>query len=68
MGLASVREDAGKQLENIVNYLNTFVTYCKTKDVTYQTCGVWIVGNLSPGSKMCNSRWAKRYNAIVENF
>jgi len=35
MGLASVREDAGKQLENLVNYLNTFVTYCKTKDTTY---------------------------------
>jgi hypothetical protein len=28
----------------------------------------YIFGNLAPGSKHCNSRWAQRYNAIIERY
>lgn len=28
----------------------------------------WIIGNLSPGNKHCNTRWAQRYNAIIERY
>jgi len=29
---------------------------------------VWITGNIAPGSSQCNSRWAKRYNALIERY
>lgn len=28
----------------------------------------WIIGNVNPGSKYCNSRWARRYNSIINRF
>jgi uncharacterized protein (UPF0303 family) len=28
----------------------------------------WIVGNMNPGSKNCNTKWARRYNAIIERY
>jgi hypothetical protein len=28
----------------------------------------WIIGYMNPGSKSCNSKWARRYNAIIERF
>ena len=29
---------------------------------------MWIFGNRSPGSRRCNNKWARRYNAIIERF
>lgn len=26
----------------------------------------WIIGNINPGSKSCNTKWARRYNIIIE--
>lgn len=28
----------------------------------------WIFGNIAPGSKHCNSKWAERYNTIIERY
>ena len=30
--------------------------------------GVWIIGNLNPGSRFCNVHWARRYNTLVERY
>jgi hypothetical protein len=29
---------------------------------------VFIIGNLSPGSKRCNKQWAQRYNMLIERY
>jgi hypothetical protein len=28
----------------------------------------WIIGNVNPGSKYCNSKWARRYNILIERY
>ena len=28
----------------------------------------WIIGYMNPGSSKCNSKWARRYHAIIERF
>jgi len=52
--------DPGKQLEYLANELAEAAGSSNKK--------VWIIGNVAPGNKHCNSRWAQRYNALVERY
>lgn len=53
------KSDPGTQLE----YLKTQLTATASASKK-----AWIIGNLAPGSKHCNYRWAKRYNILIERF
>jgi len=46
---------------NMLTYLDAELTAVKA-----QNKAAWIVGNVNPGSKFCNARWARRYNVLVE--
>jgi len=37
---------------------------------TYEASGksAWIIGNVNPGSAYCNTKWARRYNIIIERY
>ena len=54
------KDDPGAQLTYLVTQL--------TATENAGTKKAWIIGNLAPGSKHCNYRWAKRYNTIIERF
>lgn len=41
----------------------TLATYAALEDYK-----VWIVGNMNPGSRNCNGKWARRYNSIVQRW
>ena len=53
------KSDPGGQLE----YLRSSLAQAETNSKI-----VWIIGNIAPGSKHCNYRWAMRYNALIERY
>jgi len=53
------KDDPGAQLAYLQTELAATVTAGKK---------AWVIGNLAPGSKHCNSRWAQRYNAVIERY
>jgi len=53
------KSDAGAQLA----YLNETLY-----DVELNNKKAWIIGNINPGSKYCNTKWARRYNSIIERY
>lgn len=53
------KNDPGNQLEWLIAKLLAIETD-KQK--------AWIIGNVNPGSKYCNSRWSRRYNSIINRF
>lgn len=59
IGLMKAAADAGDQLQ----YMET-----ELKAIEANNKVAWIIGNISPGSKNCNTKWARRYNILVERF
>lgn len=47
------------------------LAYLNTQLAATEAAGdksAWIIGNLAPGNKHCNTRWAQRYNTIIERY
>jgi len=59
IGLMKEKADVGGQL----HYIETELLNIEANNKV-----AWIVGNINPGSKNCNSKWAGRYNTLVERF
>lgn len=58
-GLMGESDDPGGQLAWLKGVLKTYEASDKS---------AWIIGNVNPGSANCNSKWARRYNAIVRRY
>lgn len=52
-------DDPGGQLQWLQNTLKAYEASKKR---------AWIIGNINPGSAYCNTKWARRYNIIVNRF
>ena len=48
------------------NQLQWLITTLKSLETT--NAKAWIIGNIHPGSKYCNSKWARRYNILIEKY
>ena len=59
VGLTKEMNDAAKMLE----YLEV-----ELKKLEQTSKYAWMVGNVNPGSKYCNSKWARRYNVLIERY
>lgn len=60
VGLTKEQADAGGQLQNLETVLKSLAQIGGKK--------AWIIGHIHPGSKHCNSKWARRYNALIEKY
>ena len=58
-GLMQESDDPGGQLQWLQDTLKSYEASKKY---------AWIIGNVNPGSKYCNTKWARRYNIIVNRF
>lgn len=52
-------DDPGKQLE----WLEKTLGWAKSVGRK-----AWIFGDVAPGNKQCNSKWAERYKTIIELY
>ena len=58
-GLMQESDDPGNQLQWLQDTLKAYEVSKKR---------AWIIGNVNPGSAYCNTKWARRYNIIVNRF
>lgn len=59
IALMSEAQDPGGML----NFLETELTTVETNNKV-----AWIIGNVNPGSRYCNTKWSRRYNILIERF